>query len=167
LTRTVSLVSGPRAVGNRLHAKGHSHAPEKSSLKRAKDSLKFLKRQIKETEAAIGAAVAQDPQVKQRLGRACTVKGVGIVTAASVIAEANGFALFKNKAQLVSYAGYDVVENKSGTSVNSPTNPEYSGPKRETGTSEGRCTSPPWSPPNTSLPSKTFTTGSLTKPKSK
>ena len=51
----------------------------------------------------------------------CTIKGVGVITAASVIAETNGFALFKNKAQLVSYAGYDVVENQSGSSLNGKT----------------------------------------------
>ena len=39
----------------------------------------------------------------------------------TIIAETNGFELIKNKAQLVSYAGYDVVENKSGTSLDSPT----------------------------------------------
>lgn len=32
----------------------------------------------------------------------------------TVIAETNGFALIKNQRQLVSYAGYDVVENQSG-----------------------------------------------------
>lgn len=34
---------------------------------------------------------------------------------AVVVGETNGFELFKNKAQLVSYAGYDVIENQSGT----------------------------------------------------
>ena len=31
-----------------------------------------------------------------------------------IVAETNGFAAFENVAQLVSYAGYDVVENQSG-----------------------------------------------------
>ena len=33
---------------------------------------------------------------------------------ATILAETNGFSLFKNIPQLVSYAGYDVVENQSG-----------------------------------------------------
>ncbi|HAD13144.1 MAG TPA: IS110 family transposase, partial [Saprospirales bacterium] len=35
--------------------------------------------------------------------------------------ETDGFALFKNKAQLVSFAGYDVVQRESGTSVKGTT----------------------------------------------
>jgi transposase len=37
-----------------------------------------------------------------------------LLTAATIIAETNGFALFNNQKQLTSYAGYDVVENQSG-----------------------------------------------------
>ena len=36
------------------------------------------------------------------------------MTAAVIIAETNGFCLFKNSKQLISYSGYDVVENQSG-----------------------------------------------------
>jgi transposase len=108
-------------TGNRLHAKQHSHAPQKASLKRSKETLKFFQKQVKETEAAICAAIAQDPLIKERLDKVCSLSGVGTITAATVVSEANGFALFKNKAQLVSYAGFDVVENTSGTSIQSPT----------------------------------------------
>jgi transposase len=36
------------------------------------------------------------------------------MTVATLLAETNGFLLFKNAPQLVSYAGYDVIENQSG-----------------------------------------------------
>jgi transposase len=39
------------------------------------------------------------------------------MSAVTVIAETNGFTLFENSKQLVSYAGYDVVENQSGKRV--------------------------------------------------
>ena len=39
------------------------------------------------------------------------------MTAITIIAETNGFELITHKSQLVSYAGYDVVERQSGTSV--------------------------------------------------
>ena len=39
---------------------------------------------------------------------------MSILTIATVISETNGFYLFKNQRQLVSYCGYDVVENQSG-----------------------------------------------------
>jgi transposase len=43
--------------------------------------------------------------------------GVGLLTAAIVLAETNGFELIRNKKQLTSYAGLDVREKQSGTSV--------------------------------------------------
>ena len=49
--------------------------------------------------------------------RICTIPGVGILTAISVLAETNGFELIRNKRQLTSYAGLDVREKQSGTSV--------------------------------------------------
>ncbi len=109
------------AFGNRLHAKKHAHEPEKSSLKRAKKAIKFLQKQIKDTESDIRNAIASDPQINERLIKVCSIKGVAIATAATVVSEANGFALFKNKAQVVSFAGYDVVECQSGTSIKGAT----------------------------------------------
>src|SRR6267378_401800 len=47
----------------------------------------------------------------------CTIPGVGRLTAAIVLAETNGFDLIRNKRQLISYAGLDVREKQSGTSV--------------------------------------------------
>lgn len=43
--------------------------------------------------------------------------GVGLLTAAIVLSETNGFELIRNKRQLTSYAGLDVKEKQSGTSV--------------------------------------------------
>ena len=114
------LVDEKTSVSNRLHARQHSHKPEKSSIQRAKSALKFLKKQIQGAEKAIKVAIAADADIKRRIDNTCTIAGVGLLTAAIVVSEANGFALFKNKAQLVSYAGYDVVKDQSGTSRNSP-----------------------------------------------
>src|SRR5258708_31865976 len=47
----------------------------------------------------------------------CSITGIGLLTAASVIGETNGFDLIRNKRQLTSYAGLDVREKQSGTSV--------------------------------------------------
>ena len=46
-----------------------------------------------------------------------SIPGVGELTAAITLAETNGFELIRNKRQLVSYAGLDVKEKQSGTSV--------------------------------------------------
>ena len=48
----------------------------------------------------------------------CSLPGVGILTAVIVLAETNGFELIRNKRQLRQlYAGFDVKEKQSGTSV--------------------------------------------------
>jgi transposase len=52
--------------------------------------------------------------LKDKITKITTIKGVGLLTAATIISETNGFALFTNQKQLTSYAGFDVVENQSG-----------------------------------------------------
>lgn len=68
---------------------------------------------VKSSERAIKA----NPGWERKVEQICAIKGVGVLTVAQVIAETNEFALFENQRQLVSYAGYDVVENQSGKRV--------------------------------------------------
>lgn len=118
LTRERVMLQGEKtAVSNRRHAEEHSHQPEKNILQRCKKRMEFLDKQIKAIEKQIKELVEKDPVLKEKIMKVCSIKGVGVVTAVTVIAEANGFVLFKNKAQLISYAGYDVVERQSGTSI--------------------------------------------------
>lgn len=117
----IELLMDKTSVNNRLHAKKHSYKGEGSSMKRAEKILAFLKKQIEEVEQEITKLIASDPDLKGKVEKICSIKGIGIITAATIIGETNGFALIKNKAQLVSYAGYDVVENQSGTSINGKT----------------------------------------------
>ena len=58
--------------------------------------------------------VQGNEEVNRKVGHICKIKGVSVLSAATVAAETNGFELFENEAQLTSYAGYDVVENQSG-----------------------------------------------------
>jgi transposase len=111
------IIAESVAFSNRLHAKKYSHDPLKSSLKRAQTALKLFDKQVKEVDKLIKEAVYADPDIKQKIDNVCTIPGVGLTSAAAIVSEANGFNLFKNKAQLISYVGYDVVENQSGTSV--------------------------------------------------
>jgi len=61
--------------------------------------------------------VAKDKTLQERIDNVCTAKGMGFISAVGIVAETDGFALFKSRNQLVSYAGYDVKEHESGTSV--------------------------------------------------
>lgn len=113
----VALQEHKTSVKNQLEAMDSAHDSGKGSIRRSKALVKFLEKQVGEVEKAIKREVDSDPSLKEKIEKVCTIKGVGLVTAATVIAETDGFALIQNKAQLVSYAGYDVVENQSGTSI--------------------------------------------------
>ena len=65
----------------------------------------------------IATLLKSHPEVKTRVDNICTIPGVGELTAVTVLAETNGFELIRNKKQLTSYAGFDVKEKQSGTSV--------------------------------------------------
>ena len=102
---------------NQLHAINHSMYQDELILDQLSDSIRHIKRQIKSIEKAIITHIEQDATVYRKVVNICKVKGLGVLTVAVILAETNGFALFKNKRQLVSYAGYDVIENQSGKHV--------------------------------------------------
>ncbi|WP_338869245.1 IS110 family transposase [Spirosoma sp. SC4-14] len=79
--------------------------------------LAEIEKQIDECEKLIAKAIAQNAEWKRKVEQICAIKGVGLLTVAHLITETNEFALFENQRQLVSYAGYDVVENQSGKRV--------------------------------------------------
>lgn len=116
-----ALQQARTVVSNQLHAHTYAHNPLKSIVKQMHQHLEFLDKHIQETEAEIQAICASDSQLQHKVENICKIKGVAIMTALVVIAETNGFDLIENKAQLVSYAGYDVVENQSGTSLKGKT----------------------------------------------
>jgi transposase len=113
----MELLSEKTIVSNRLHAKNYSHEPNPENLERSNRQIDFLNQLIKEVEQDILKTIESDPDIKERYDKVCGIPGVGPITAATIIAETNGFTLFENKAQLVCYAGYDVRQFSSGTSV--------------------------------------------------
>jgi len=112
-----TLVTEKAALSNKLHALNASFGPNKKVIKRLQQRLKLLKKQIKEVEKEIEQTIQTDQVLKEKVDNICKVKGLGIITVAAIIAETNGFVLFTSRSQLISYAGYDVVEKESGTSV--------------------------------------------------
>ncbi len=102
---------------NQLHAEQTEAEPNKGTVARLKKQIIFLNKQISEIRIELTALIKEDEEVKRSLAIICTIPGVGELTAASVLAETNGFELIRNKRQLTSYAGLDVKEKQSGTSV--------------------------------------------------
>ena len=100
-----------------LHAVHHSFEPFSTVIQGQDNHIEYLAQQIESIEKQIEACAKKDEDMFERLSKVCTIKGIGLVTATIVIAETYGFALFSSIPQLVSYAGYDVVENRSGNRV--------------------------------------------------
>jgi transposase len=79
--------------------------------------ITLLDEQIKATEKMINEKINSNSRLKERVDNILEIKGISKITVATVIAETGGFELFMNQKQLVSYGGYDVVENQSGKHV--------------------------------------------------
>jgi transposase len=82
-----------------------------------KQRIKMITTQKADIESEIKKLIDSDDELSRKVKYICTIKGVGLITAATVIGETNGFNLVRNKKQVVSYAGLDVKEHTSGTSV--------------------------------------------------
>jgi transposase len=112
-----SLMDARTRAKNQLHAHTHGAYSQKMLVQQMHQMIKLLDKQIKDLEVTLRVCCEEDPQLNERLQNVCSIPGIGFISAITIIAETNGFDLIENKAQLVSYAGYDVVENSSGTSV--------------------------------------------------
>jgi transposase len=78
---------------------------------------KMYEKQIGEVENDIRALLKANPELQKRANHVISAPCIGFITAVTVIAEPNGFNLIRNKKQLISYAGYDIVEKQSGSSI--------------------------------------------------
>lgn len=118
LTRERDQIVQERSViKNQIHAEKTESEPNQKSLERMQARIRFLNSQEKEIKADIRDIVDKDSDLKQVINNITTIPGVGELTAVIVLAETNGFELIRNKSQLSSYAGLDVKEKQSGTSV--------------------------------------------------
>ena len=115
------LVQERTIVKNQLHAEKAESEPNSSTLKRIQQRIVLLNKQEQTIKEEIETLVTKEKAVKQELTLLCTIPGIGPLTAATILAETNGFELVRNKRQLASYAGFDVKEKQSGTSVRGKT----------------------------------------------
>ena len=102
------------SIKNQRHALSESFDPQRRSLARKAQLLKFLKRQCDQIQEELHQLVDADPVLSQRVPTISTIKGVGFITIVSVLAETQCFNHVTSQKQLASYAGLDVVFNDSG-----------------------------------------------------
>jgi transposase len=111
------LIAERTVLKNQLHAEQAEAEPSKKSVQRMKKRLVLLDNQEKQIRVELKELIKTDREMQQLIVIICTLPGVGLLTAIIVLAETNGFDLIRNKRQLTSYAGLDVKEKQSGTSV--------------------------------------------------
>jgi transposase len=118
LTRERDQVVQARTVAkNQLHAEQAEAEPGGKTIERLKKQIALFNKQVQEISQEIEQLVKVDEQVGKAIKLITTIPGIGVLTAATVLAETNGFELIRNKRQLSSYAGFDVKEKQSGTSI--------------------------------------------------
>jgi len=109
------LVKQKTALKNKLHALDYANAVTTQTVKRLKEQLKLIRRQIRDIDAQIEAYLKSNPEVAAKVENLQTIPGVGLTTIATVLSETDGFAKTPNAKKLAAFAGYRVTVKESGT----------------------------------------------------
>lgn len=112
-----SLQAMATALGNQAEAMECAMHQTEAVDKSNELLIGTVEAQVKALSKAISAHLRSDKGIWEKVKHLIAIKGVGELTVAVILAETNGFALFTSARQLVSYSGYDVVENQSGGHV--------------------------------------------------
>lgn len=92
----------------------HSQTVDEFIVKQLDKLIKLYDQQIDQIGKQITKLLEKDGALKAKIAQLCQIKGLALLSVATLVAETNGFTGFDNLRQLVSFAGYDVVENQSG-----------------------------------------------------
>jgi transposase len=111
------LVQARTVAKNQLHAEQSEAEPNKTTIARVNKQIALFDKQEQEIKTELAVLIKQNEPVKEKVELITTISGVGSLTAVTVLAETNGFELIRSKKQLTSYAGLDIKEKQSGTSI--------------------------------------------------
>lgn len=115
LTRQVQMLQESRTVFlNQLESASYLANCDQLVIRNLKSLTTKIEKDITKLKERIRQTIEEDPVLHQKHKLIEPIKGIGVLTFATLVAETAGFELFENQKQLVSYAGYDVVENQSG-----------------------------------------------------
>jgi len=113
------LIKTRTQAKNRISALTSGYSPPPRTLTRLRTQLRLLDRQLLAIEADMDTLKVKDIQLSKSFELLTSIPHIASVTAYTLIAETNGFNLFDNRNQLIKYAGLDIVEKQSGSSLNS------------------------------------------------
>lgn len=94
----------------------HSYEPSRLVLKEIDSLLRSVERKIQNNLDNIKEAMIQYPEIREQVQYVESIKGIGTLTAVTIIAETEGFTQMNSRKQVASFAGLDVVARDSGTS---------------------------------------------------
>lgn len=115
LVRTrLEVVEARVAMTLRLEDHAHLARVARTALTRV---IRTLERQIELLEAAIRSHAAHHEPLKRAVGRMTSIKGVGLLTAVTVLVELGDLTRFVRSRQLSAFAGLSPQRKESGTSI--------------------------------------------------
>ena len=109
-----ALVSQRSRLKNKTHALLSSYETSAGRLARLKEHIALITQHIKSIDAELRILLTSDELIKKKVDNICQIKGISMLTLATVLGETNGFNLVRNQRQLVAYAGMDVRIHESG-----------------------------------------------------
>lgn len=100
---------------NQYHALKTSAHTDEGVLKAHGGLIRTVEQSRDKLRKRLHEAAEKDKDFSSRVANVSTIPGVGEQTAIQLACETNGFLDFHSISQLVSYAGFDIVEYQSGT----------------------------------------------------
>jgi transposase len=104
---------------NRQREKNRLEAQPKSPavVKQIKQLIALLDKQIKQTRQDIRQHIERHPRLKEQVKLLTSIPGIGIQTAASILAELGDLRQYDDVRQIVALAGLDPTRKESGSSI--------------------------------------------------
>ena len=115
------LLEDKVVVLNRIHNYSRAESIDPLIDRMNSKLFKTLEAQITRCEEEIKNLIKSDEELNKKTKILTSIQGISDVTVAVVIAETHGFERIKSSKQLTSFAGLDVVENQSGSSIHGKT----------------------------------------------
>jgi len=106
---------------NRLKSMQSGNDPLAFIVESTQSIIEKLDEEIEKCSVQIQGLIKSEKWLADKVEKIQTIKGVGFITIAIILAETQGFKLISNSKQLASYAGYDVIEKESGISIKGKT----------------------------------------------
>ncbi len=102
---------------NRLHALDHSAHRSARVVTDLTAQIALLEIQIEQVKTSLQDQIDQHPDLKRERDLLVTIKGIGVLTAAKLLAEFRALSAFDDVRQVVAFAGLNPRQRQSGSSV--------------------------------------------------